>query len=1160
MQLWDETIVQKTSSPEVQAFGLAYLFSKLDESGRASLKNVVSDRARIRSELAKYLETRTAQRAAIGSGYAEFELQGKVEASLEAILASHSTSDGKNAVLQQLHEVKDQNVFKVLAVIADPAETIENQSKAREEVVKKVGSKTQLGEYLKTLCRRCSMGSFGRENLEAVMNLCVELKGKDQTDTLELLTIVAKAAPGAFKGLFTHMEKLYTSAKTQESGYEAVLKLLAMAGKALDDNPPEQVTDTPSRAKPSRKAKKVLEDFALKLYIHGVETTTPAQAKLAVKAMGALLPEESTALDRLAEELASPSSLKPDNPCLQVVLEAAGSLARIRPGCFFERAQVFRKFIKEQILLQKDLPVCKASGKKSKKSSYVSSYSDILSSSIKLLVSLVVPLPVVQPGGHISEEDEFRLQASGFDLFELLFGILEKGGTPPSGKQLQAKELAEVRLAAALGILKMSTNQYLQRYVTPKWWHTLAWTAQDTTVFVRHAFVEKLCSFVRKGRMPLRFISYLCLCATEPSELRKEAAHTFLLSINMRRKAIASSQAKLHESSFEAENEDGVDQKVRSAMPEYVVPYVIHLLAYHPACPTSPSESPELKKHEKYVSFILEPLIQSLGADADNLAFLLQIVNTIQTNYVDALQPYNKKIHLVAHLATGILRKLIKTQENLKPYPGTIYLPAPLFQRRPLDTHGVPTLLPHELQTAKTPQPDPKTPRRETLLSIPESADASSEKESGIPLVEDTPFSKLQSPDEDDVQFEVPNWGSPVTYFETSATSFVNGEASVEMSGSGSTKKTSSKKRKKLLDNDDQQLSAIKGQDSTKDKEMGSAKKSKKDSAVEVELSAIKGQDSARDKEMNSAKKSKKDSVVADKGKPSKVVSDVSSEPELAVNGFKSPPSNKKKGEPQQVQAQQPSYQKGEKVEAAFNQKSRWYPATISALMAGETYKVTYDDGDTEEGVPARFIRKKLEPQITSPRASRTSRGSEIPQIASAGMSPQFDKAGMKLSTKDTIDTVEVSKSQQLISTSPTKPDKKGSRTPQVLTQSPTKEPITLDKKPSETEPVVSSDEDEIESSTAAKSLKNKKRKGGPTLAKAQPAKKMTPSRQKKSSGTESPAAQNHEKLSKRQSPRKITATFKPLVNGQGSPKGGEDLFDDLKISHSKKKKVRGQR
>ena len=50
-------------------------------------------------------------------------------------------------------------------------------------------------------------------------------------------------------------------------------------------------------------------------------------------------------------------------------------------------------------------------------------------------------------------------------------------------------------------------------------------------------------------------------------------------------------------------------------------------------------------------------------------------------------------------------------------------------------------------------------------------------------------------------------------------------------------------------------------------------------------------------------------------------------------------------------------FARGDKVEARYGGKSKWYKGKIARVNANGTFDVTYDDGDSERGIRASMIR-----------------------------------------------------------------------------------------------------------------------------------------------------------------------------------------------------------
>lgn len=61
-----------------------------------------------------------------------------------------------------------------------------------------------------------------------------------------------------------------------------------------------------------------------------------------------------------------------------------------------------------------------------------------------------------------------------------------------------------------------------------------------------------------------------------------------------------------------------------------------------------------MRNLERYLDFLLVPLIGGQGEEADNLSMLLQMLDTITTSYEDALEPSSSRIHATARVARKV--------------------------------------------------------------------------------------------------------------------------------------------------------------------------------------------------------------------------------------------------------------------------------------------------------------------------------------------------------------------------------------------------------------------------------------------------------------------------------------------------------------------------
>lgn len=105
------------------------------------------------------------------------------------------------------------------------------------------------------------------------------------------------------------------------------------------------------------------------------------------------------------------------------------------------------------------------------------------------------------------------------------------------------------------------------------------------------------------------------------------------------------------------------------------------------------------------------------------------------------------------------------------------------------------------------------------------------------------------------------------------------------------------------------------------------------------------------------------------------------------------------------VEEEQP-YRVGDRVEAKYRGKGRrYYLGTIKAVLPGEVdrYDVDYDDGDTDKGLPAEFVRRmqasdKVAPTAISPIA-RTTPTTETIVSSGCGAEGEFE-VGQKVEAR----------------------------------------------------------------------------------------------------------------------------------------------------------------
>jgi len=288
------------------------------------------------------------------------------------------------------------------------------------------------------------------------------------------------------------------------------------------------------------------------------------------------------------------------------------------------------------------------------------------------------------------EVSKDELEASAGEVLDLLYEILEADGQTPNGAELSREDKARLRLVSAGGVLKMMRNQYVQHRLldTPRW-RALGWVMLDPEETVAGAFTRKLAKAVRGSKVHLKFLALLSLAALEEdADARKEARQAVTRAVQNLRRGYEDYMAGQEEEP----SEEAKRKVTTSMMPEYLLPYLLHLLTHFPDFPTSLHDAGRWRPLHRCLAFLLEPLMVTLGPEADNLSFLLLMTDTILTGYKDAStegeeggedeEVATMRLHQVTMACREYLRSKIKTQENLQAYPGKIYLPLQLYSPR----------------------------------------------------------------------------------------------------------------------------------------------------------------------------------------------------------------------------------------------------------------------------------------------------------------------------------------------------------------------------------------------------------------------------------------------------------------------------------------------
>ena len=313
-------------------------------------------------------------------------------------------------------------------------------------------------------------------------------------------------------------------------------------------------------------------------------------------------------------------------------------------------------------------------------------------------------------------------------VFSILSTIIRDEGMPPSSRDRKffslRQDRAALRQCAALSLFRLCDTRLGlgDRYLTTERWQYLAGTLLDDEKVVRSNVMEELGELLTgcgkygttmgQQSMPprLRFLAFIVLCTDGDHNADHSAANGNAANVgksiqNIKGNAtncvedlrrvyeIGAMQARAH--GEQAETQFQASTKL-SLMPEYAVPFALHLLTYRRETPraasskTSDSDDDEYEVDDaaqrvlhKRVKLLFEILFKTV--DGNNVSFLLRMAEMISTKHPKS--PFDQtpdsenqsKLLKVCQVSREVLLSLVKRDDNLESFPGDIRIPAFLF-------------------------------------------------------------------------------------------------------------------------------------------------------------------------------------------------------------------------------------------------------------------------------------------------------------------------------------------------------------------------------------------------------------------------------------------------------------------------------------------------
>ncbi|KAF7655943.1 hypothetical protein LDENG_00048110 [Lucifuga dentata] len=478
-------------------------------------------------------------------------------------------------------------------------------------------------EMVKFLLERIAPVHIDSEAISALVNLLNKsIEGTADDDEegvtpdtairsgLELLKVLSFTHPTAFHSAETYESLLQCLKMEDDKVAEAAIQIFRNTGQKIETEL-QQIRST-----------------LIPVLHQKAKRGTPHQAKQAVHCIHAIFNNKEVQLAQIFEPLSR--SLNADVPeQLITPLVSLGHISMLAPDQFASPMKsIVANFIVKDLLMN-DRSVGNKNGKLWTTDEEVSPEVLAKVQATKLLVRWLLGMKNNQ-------------SKSANSTLRLLSAMLVSEGDLTEQKKISKSDMSRLRLAAGGAIMKLAQEPCYHDIITPEQFQLCGLVINDECYQVRQIFAQKLHLALVKLMLPLEYLAVFSLCAKDPvKERRAHARQCLLKNISVRREYIKQNPL--------------AQEKLVSLLPEYVVPYMIHLLAHDPDF-TKPQDYEQLKDIKECLWFMLEVLMTK--NENNSHAFLRKMVENIKQTK-DAQCPddtkANEKLYVVCDVALFVI-------------------------------------------------------------------------------------------------------------------------------------------------------------------------------------------------------------------------------------------------------------------------------------------------------------------------------------------------------------------------------------------------------------------------------------------------------------------------------------------------------------------------
>ncbi|KAK9156348.1 hypothetical protein Sjap_003828 [Stephania japonica] len=621
-------------------------FSSFDKVEIKALEKIMEQKQRLQLEMQKYLSLRQMQQ-----DHDSAEFQKKVLLCFRVMSRWFVDPVKAEESFQTLGHLKDANIWKILTNISDPNTSFHQAWIYRDDLLKILGEKHPLFDFLGTLSMKCSYLLLNKDYVKEILLEAATQRSTGNTQftlaCMNLLVVIASFSPLLFSG--SEEDLVQFLKEDNELTKEGALQILARAGGTIR----EQLAVT------SGSVDLILERLCLE--------GSRRQAKYAVHALAAITVDDGLkSLSVLYKRLVD---MLEEKTHLPAVLQSLGCIAQTAMPVFETRENEIVEFIKINILeLNKAEDNTENSWDKRSELCLLKIFG------LKTLVKSFLPVK----DAHLRH---------GFEnLLTILRNILSFGEISEQ-KDSSSVDKAHMKLAAAKAVLRLSKH-WDHKIPTDVFCLTLA-ISELSYPEARKIFLGKVHQYIKDRLLDVKYsCAFLFNNANEFQQPEfKEDKHNLGEIIQICYQAKARQLPML------------CDSNPSMAYPGYLLPILVHVLAHHSSCPNI-DECTDIKVYEPmyrqlylFISILLygeddikSELATSASKEKETISSIMSILRSIKCSEdaVDAMK--SKNSHAICDLGLSIAKRLSPKQEDATAPRTSVPLPPALY--KPLESKG----------------------------------------------------------------------------------------------------------------------------------------------------------------------------------------------------------------------------------------------------------------------------------------------------------------------------------------------------------------------------------------------------------------------------------------------------------------------------------------